>query len=278
MKHIEIPLRTDRPHVKLVTYLTEPSREMSDTPRPAVIVFPGGGYEFTSDREAEPVAKQFFAAGMQSIVVRYSVSKEAKGLIPATDAALAVKYVRSHAAEWGINPKRIYVCGFSAGGHLAASIGTLYRLPVLQKNTADILGEAITAEDIRPDGMILGYPVISAGVHAHRGSIARLSERADYSEEDINMWSLERQVTSDTPPAFIWHTADDNGVPVENALLFAGALSAAGVPFELHVYPHGPHGLSLATSEVSWDANGIRPNVAEWVKLAIAWVWSLCGE
>jgi len=226
-----------------------------DRPRGAVLVLPGGGYGGRADHEAAPVAQRFRQAGLHAFVVHYRVAPH-RHPAPLRDAARAVRIVRGRASEWGVDPSRIAVCGFSAGGHLAASLGVHFETAGSQ--TADDL-DALSA---RPDALVLGYPVITAGQHTHGGSLRNLLGE-NPSPEALRLASVELHVTRSTPPAFLWHTADDPGVPVENSLAFASALRGAGVPFELHVYPSGPHGLGLAPA---------HPHVATWAELCCEWL------
>lgn len=209
-----------------------------DTPRGAVIVCPGGGYNHRAQHEGAPVAEWLNAIGLHAFVLHYRVAPT-RHPGPLSDVRRAVRHVRQFSAEWGVKPDRIAVLGFSAGGHLAASAGILWEPG--QEDAADPV-ERISS---RPDGMILCYPVVSFGEYRHPGSLACLLGD-NPPEELIRDMSLETRADAATPPAFIWHTADDAKVPVENSLLLAGALSRAGVPFELHVFPHGRHGLGLA--------------------------------
>lgn len=237
-------------------------------PRPAVIVCPGGGYSFRSAREGDPVLLQFAAAGYMTFILNYGVEKEAANYAPLQQAALAVKYVREHAAEYDVLPDRIFVCGFSAGGHLAASIGTLWNSPAV----AEVLDGA-PAERARPTGTVLCYPVITGGQYSHDGTLHRWCGRNDPTEADRDAFSLEKHVSADTAPAFIWHTFADNAVPVQNSLLYAEALTAAGVPFELHIYPTGKHGLSLCREITAKNHPGYDiPHNAGWVDLAVNWI------
>ncbi|MBE6702638.1 MAG: alpha/beta hydrolase [Ruminococcaceae bacterium] len=245
--------------------------ELKLTPRQAVIVCPGGGYGALSDREAEPIATQFLAAGFATFILRYSVGEGAKDYAPLKQVALAIKHVREHAPEYHIDPDRIFTCGFSAGGHLAASAGVLWNSPVL----ADIQKGAPEGIN-RPNGMILCYPVITAGEWAHKGSIHRLCGTKTPTKEEENRFSLELHVNETTPPAFIWHTFNDNCVPVQNALLMAEAMTAAKVPFELHIFPNGPHGLALCNEQTAKGSeNLLNPHCACWVELAIKWAKEL---
>lgn len=234
-------------------------------PRPAIVVFPGGGYSFCSKREAEPIALQFLAAGFNAFVLDYSLKEDAVDHRPLVDASRAVAYVRTHAAEYNVDPERIFVIGFSAGGHLAASIGTLWHEDYAKASPDMEYGMN------RPNGMILVYPVITAGPFAHRGSIANLSGTAEYTEAQTHLYSLEEHVDERTVPAYICHSFMDKGVPVENTLLFISAMAEKGIPFEARVFPRGPHGFSLATAETNQGNPVDYPEVAQWMDEAIAW-------
>lgn len=231
--------------------------------RPCVLVIPGGGYSFLAAREGEPIAIGFLQAGYQVCILRYSVrAQEGEPFLdnlPLRQAAAAVRYIRTQAEAWGIDPKKIIVCGSSAGGHLAGSLGVFaHNAAYLPENTDGLS---------TPAAMILCYPVITAREKAHRDSIYNLCGTREICEESLR-WSLEEHVTKDTCPAFLWQTAQDDCVPVENVMLMARALRGADVPFELHIYSHGPHGLSLATPEAGYD----HPHVATWLPLALQWL------
>ncbi len=253
----------------LVTYVLDNYKAIDENRvRPAVLICPGGGYTHTSDREAEAIAVQMNAMGFQAFVLYYSCAPAAVFPRPQLEAAKAVLTIRENAQKWHVDPNKVIVLGFSAGGHLAASVGVLYNRELLYQP----LGTK--PEQIKPSGLILCYPVITAGEFAHRGSIVSLlGEKKEYED----LVSLERQVTEDTPPAFLWHTYEDGSVPVENSMLFASALREKKVPFELHIYPRGSHGLSLANAETK-SANGsntIVPEVQSWVGLAGTWIRNL---
>lgn len=251
-------------HPTLYPYLLGSSPEMdSGKRRPAVIICPGGGYAMTSDREAEPVAMQFAASGFQTFVLRYSVRP---AVFPAAicELAFAVGMVRDNAEQWQIDPDRIFVAGFSAGGHLAASLGVFWHEPFL----AELL--ATSGQRIRPNGLILSYPVITSGEHAHRESFYNLL--GSRYEELVDYVSLENRVSQNTPPVFLWHTWEDDCVPCQNALLLAYALKAEGVSLELHIYPRGGHGLSLANEETAAIGGyGVQEDCQSWMPLALAW-------
>lgn len=228
--------------------------------RPCILILPGGGYRSLSEREAEPSAISFLRAGYQVCILHYSVraTDEAPflGNLPLRQACAAVREIRRNAAQWGIDSMRVSVCGFSAGGHLAASLGVFAADSARLPENADGCGT--------PNAMVLCYPVITGGAYAHRDSIFNLSGSQEMDER-TQAWSVERYVTPRTCPAFLWQTVQDNCVPVENSLCMARALRAAGVSFELHLYPKGAHGLALATAE-SGTADA---HVSTWLPLAL---------
>lgn len=238
-------------------------------PRRAIVICPGGGYHFLSEREAEPIAKQFLAAGLNVFILRYTVEEGATNYQPLIQVSLAIKYIRENAEHYNVDPRYVYTCGFSAGGHLACSAGTLWNIDAVKP----YLGDAPEGIN-RPTGMILCYPVITGGKYAHRGSFNRLlGMQTTGDEPELDAYSLEKHVGPHTPPAFIWHTFTDATVPVQNAFMMAEAMLAAGIPCELHVYPEGRHGLSLATEEVAnGKADYVIPHLQGWIDLAIRWV------
>ncbi|MGN0354641.1 MAG: alpha/beta hydrolase [Muricoprocola sp.] len=239
------------------------SSEIPQKDYPAVIICPGGAYRMVSDREAEPVAIPFFAAGYNTYILTYSVAPLADGFRPLCQLAATISEIRKHAAKWYTIPDKIAVCGFSAGGHLAASLGVLF-------NETEFLKIYKASENIRPDALILSYPVITADEFAHVESIENVSGAKEGSEQ-YQWFGLDRHVDKNTPPTFLWHTAEDPSVPVENSLKMAQALSAAKVPFELHVFPKGGHGTSVCTEEVGSEC----AYNARWVEWSIKWLQSL---
>lgn len=234
--------------------------------RPVILLCPGGGYSRRSDREGEPVAMQFLSMGCHVARVNYSV---APNRFPTSllELAKAVATVRERAGQWHADPDRILVCGFSAGGHLACSLGTMWN----RKFVWNTIGTE--ASQIKPNGMILGYPVITAGAFAHRDSFLNLLGDAAEDETMRELVSLEKQVGSHTPPVFLWHTYEDQSVPAENSLLLAMALRNAGVKTEFHLYPDGVHGLSLANEETSGKMEKyLEPACQSWISLAKTWI------
>lgn len=271
--HKEVISLSEDGKVHLTGYLHERTPEIPLwNRRPAVLVLPGGGYARTSDREADPVALSFLAQGFHAFVLRYSVAEQATFPNPQRDVSRAMKMIRDHAESWGIFPEQIAVCGFSAGGHVAASLGTLWNDPEIMEAAGVKEGEN------RPDALILCYPVISAINHARAPWFAlHLAGRA--RKETLARLSCELQVGAHTPPTFLFHTYDDGTVPVENSLLFAQALARADIPFEMHLFQHGGHGLSLA-NELSSNgvASTIDASAEPWFGLATTWLWRLFGK
>lgn len=234
--------------------------------RPVILICPGGAYSRCSDREGEPVAMQFLAMGYHVAVLEYSVAPDhfPTSLLELAEAAARI---RERAEEWHVDPERLMVCGFSAGGHLACSLGAMWN----RKFVFQALGRG--AEELKPNGMILGYPVITSGKSAHRDSFTNLLGEAAEDENMLELVSLEKQVGSQTPSAFIWHTYADQSVPVENSLLLAMALRKAKVKTELHIYPDGIHGLSLANEETAGARQDcIEPSCQSWITLVKTWL------
>ncbi len=252
---------------ELICYTNTITEEVGRKNRHAILICPGGGYDYCSDREAEPVALRFLGAGIHAFVLKYSCVKK-RFPTAALELAAAVKYLRDHADELDINPDKIVVCGFSAGGHLAASLACFWNSELLTKP----LG--CKPEDIRPNGSMLCYSVITSGQYAHEGSILNLIGE-EQSENLRELVSLENQVNESTPPTFLWHCSDDGCVPVENALFYMASLSKNHIPFEAHIYNNGGHGLSLCDfTTANWDGH-INDVAATWVPHAIRWILAL---
>lgn len=206
--------------------------------RPAVLILPGGGYSRTSEREAEPVALRFAAAGYAAFVLHYSCAPSAFP-VSLREAALAMRYIRENCQRFSVDPTRVAAVGFSAGGHLCGTLGTMYDCP----EVADLGSAAL----LRPDALGLCYPVAVSWGNTHRESFENISG----GDSDLaQRLSLDRLVRPDMPPVFLWHTRDDNSVPCRNSLILAAALEAQGVDFSMHIYHHGQHGLSTADEMV----------------------------
>ncbi len=247
-----------------------------DKKRPAILICPGGAYQYTSDREAEAIALQFNAAGFHAFVLNYTVGSYGKFKYrthgyrqPLLDLSRAMCIIRDNADAWNINPNKIAVSGFSAGGHLAASLGVHWNKPYI-KNIS-----GITEGLNKPNALILAYPVISSEEFAHQTSFKILFRDDQVDNNLMHEMSLEHHISKETPPSFIWHTVEDSTVPVENSMIFAMGLRKLNIPFELHIYPNGPHGLSLSTEETAANDSQIEPHVASWMPLCIEWFKSL---
>jgi acetyl esterase/lipase len=235
---------------RLTPYLPE-----SATPTAAVVVCPGGGYRMLAAHEGEPIARWLNSLGIAAFVLEYRYAPE-RHPAPLHDAQRAIRLVRHYAAEWNIAPDRVGILGFSAGGHLAATAGTHYDAG--DPHAADL----VDRHSSRPDLIVLCYAVITFMPGGHSGSMGNLL--GENPPDDLRaLLSNELHVTAETPPAFLWHTAEDASVPVEDSLLFASAMYRARVPFELHVFPQGRHGLGLAVDD---------PVVGQWTALCAAWL------
>jgi len=233
----------------------------------SVVICPGGGYGGLASHEGRDYALWLNAHGIAGFVLKYRLGS-AGYRHPAmmNDVNRAVRYVRANAGEWKLDSKRIGVMGSSAGGHLASTAVTHFDMG--KADDADLIERASS----RPDLGILCYPVISMGAHTHNGSKNNLLGK-EPSEELVKLLSNELQVTKSTPPCFVWHTWEDKGVKVENAMEFAAALQRNGVPFDLHVYQKGAHGIGLGVK--GWDpektpVSALHPwslDLAVWLKV-----------
>lgn len=244
----------------LICYRIKTSEAVSTgRKKPAVLILPGGGYCFTSPREAEPVAIRFAAAGYAPFVLHYSC---APCVFPVAlrEAALAMGYIRDNADDFEVDPAMVAAVGFSAGGHLCGTLGTMFDSP----EVAD-LGPG---SRFRPDALGLCYPVAVSWGRTHEGSFENL---CGGDEQLRSRLSLERLARPDMPPVFLWHTRDDASVPCRNSLILAAALEEAGVDFSMHVYRHGMHGLSTADAQVypAWGVPGSSWDVPGWQQAMI---------
>ena len=265
-KKISIDVQGEhRESAYMLTYFWEESRELyPGQKRPVILICPGGAYRMTSDREAEAIAIRFMSMGYHTAVLRYSVSP-ARYPVALHQLAKAVSILRERSEEWFIRPEQVVVMGFSAGGHLAASLGMFW-------NQGEITNALeLAPEQIRPNGMILCYPVITSGAFGHEESFRNLlGERYEELREQM---SLEKQVSKDTPKTFIWHTFEDTVVVPENSLFFVQAMKKAGIPVEYHLFPEGNHGIGLG-NELTANENGrgIVPGCEVWSSLAERWL------
>ena len=227
--------------------------------RPAVLILPGGGYEHISQRESEPVALRFAARGWVPFVLSYSVAP-ARFPVQLREAAWAMKYIREHAGEFEIDPTMVAALGFSAGGHLCGTLGTMFDCPEV--------GDIAPAEILRPDALGLCYPVAVSWGNTHAASFENLTGG---DEALAGRLSLDKLVRSDMPPVFLWGTRDDGSVPCRNAIELAGALDQAGVDFAFYLYRHGKHGLSTADALAfpTFDLPPVSRDVPGWVEAMI---------
>ncbi len=241
----------DRPSIQV--YLPKSIKQTGA----AVVVCPGGGYGMLADHEGRPVAERLNDIGIVGIVLKYRLGPKYHHPIMLNDASRAIRFVRAHADEWKLDPHKIGILGFSAGGHLASSAATHF------DDGDPKAADPIDRLSSRPDAAMLIYPVITmTDPYTHGGSRHNLLGDKPKSEL-VDLMSNEKQVSPKTPPTFLVHSSDDRAVPVENSLMFASALSKAGVPCELHVYAHGPHGFGLG---------GDDPSLKTWPDLCAVWL------
>ena len=283
----KISLYAENEKIYYMKYLLDNSPEIEEgRMRPAMIVCPGGGYLVTSDREAEPVAMHYLNQGYQTFVLRYSTASTGGCVYQASlfDLCELMKVIREHAEEWHIDKDKIGIIGFSAGGHLCASLAVHWQ--------DDFIREKFGAESeiFRPNAVILAYPVLDfiyqqsacekdPGVHNIQledgGSLYEHMQKANkalagdcISKERFKEISPIYYISKKIPPIFIWHTSRDDLVYVGNSLLFAHELEKSGMPFELHIFETGPHGMSLANKNSSHSEGLISEDVNKWTELA----------
>ncbi|KAB7789871.1 alpha/beta hydrolase [Bifidobacterium leontopitheci] len=277
MQYIErVIAGIDGSEARLTGYVIDNSDEMDpDRTRPALLILPGGGYAMTSDRESEPVALRFLAAGFHVFILRYSCAPS-RYPVALLQAAETMRLIRDNAVEWHADARKVAVIGFSAGGHLAGNLAT-------SSSDGELRAHGFEPAEVRPDALLLGYPVITAGEFTHRKSISTLlGPESRHDERLLDLLSIERHIDAATPPVFAWHTMTDPTVPVENTLMLIRACRAAGVSVEAHLFPEGGHGLSLGTAETAragsrgaageCDPANVVPCVQVWPDLAVDWM------
>lgn len=264
---IEKIILDDKSYIE--AYITD---ETAKFKKKAILVVPGGGYGcICSDREGEPIALAFLPYGFNAFVLHYSTRGE--GIFPTQlkQASLAIKHIKDNAEKYGIDKDEVFAVGFSAGGHLCASLGNLWDKKEIYEDIDMPLGYN------KPKGIILAYPVISGvSEYSHKGSFENLFDTENPTKEQLEESSIELKVSEKTVPAYIVHAANDSLVPVENSLLLATQYSKYKIPFELHIYPKGEHGFALA-NEITWDGNEefIQKANEEWVANAVRWTQNL---
>lgn len=293
-----IKLYEDREDVTLTTYVIAEKGEMHEQgKRPAVLICPGGAYMSCSDREGEPVALKFAAMGYHAFVLRYSVYGEGENGFPDLSKPLVVKencqfpnpmceigkamlIIREHAEDWSVDMDRVAVCGFSAGAHNTAMYGVYWDKPIVTENLHT------TKEMIRPAALILGY-TLSDYIYMKEAAGASSDPMAESlfaasntaflgtakpDEEKLLAVSPARLVTENTPPTFLWATAADELVPVQHSIWMAHALADHQVPFEMHIFEEGPHGLSVSTQASAISKSQMNADAAKWMDLADCWL------
>ena len=253
-KEIRMNAEGSMEYAHLTTYFHEASDEMKRIKRTTVLICPGGGYCFTSAREGEPVAVEFYNKGFNAAVLWYSVAP-ARFPVALNEAGISMQYLYDNADQYDINKDKIVIMGFSAGGHLAASYSCFWKKYGF----------------VRPAGAILSYPVITSGEFAHADSFRQLL--GDRCEEYKAELSLENKVNADNPKTFLWTTFTDDCVPAENAFMYAAALRKLGISTELHMFEKGAHGLSLADERTANPQypDSVQPECVPWMQLCLTW-------
>lgn len=249
---------------QLVVYALEPIPKVDPDRRfPAVLILPGGAYSWVSPREAEPVAMRFLSRGFICAILNYSCAP-ARFPVALREAAMAMRFLREQADRLHIDPEKVAALGFSAGGHLCGTLGTLYDAP----EVADIAPSDV----IRPDALVLCYPVSSAHGRTHEDSFTNLCGQDQALKERV---SLDHLVRRDMMPVFLWHTRTDDSVPVDGTMRLALALAEQDVPFTFHVFATGRHGLATADDLVYRRDNlpPVSDGVRDWPELAVRFLW-----
>jgi acetyl esterase/lipase len=257
MIHMECP---NHPEATLEGYILDCKVTLGQfQKRPAVVVLPGGGYVYCSDAEAEPVALGYTNRGFHAFILRYSTGWNAAGFAPLEQVSWVIGLLRQNAQEWNIDPEKIAVCGFSAGGHLALSSG------VLSEN--------------KPNAMVLGYPVASApNMPGMNFMLKFLTGKENVTNEDAEKYELVSKISKDTPPVFMVATAEDALTPF-GSLAIANRYSQLGKHYELHIFQHGPHGYSRADeTSANGSSNYLNPAFAHWQDLSVQWLHKIFGQ
>lgn len=249
----------------LTTYLPYEITEMGwvNKKYPAILICPGGGYSWCSQREDEPMALKMLGMGYRVFILNYSC---APCHFPAQlcEVAAAMELISTNADAWHIDVERIAIMGFSAGGHLAGHYSNAYDCPEVR---------ALFPESKAVKASILCYPVISAlPEHRHEGTICNVSGHQEITDADVRKFSLDQLVSDKTPPAFIWHTSEDDVVPVTNSILYAKTLAEKKIPFDLHIYTHGRHGLSTVDSMTCEDLDPNTKLAGQWLPTLKQWL------
>ena len=260
-----IYLQKDNDDAYLDVYVADPIAAFT---RKAILVIPGGGYwEVCSQKEGEPIAMAFLAQGYNAFVLNYSVRRKKCFPSQLIEASLAMKHIKDHAAEYRINPEKVFVVGFSAGGHLAGSLGVMWDREEIYEAAEMPYGYN------KPAGMMLIYPVVSSdSQYGHLPSFYNLLGTNNPEEDKLRECSLENNVSANSVPLFLVHSSNDQIVDVRNSLCIAEKYREHGLLFEMHVYPDAPHGFALGNAITKcgvekWE----NRSIAKWVENAVAW-------
>ncbi len=263
----KIPLSSENHQVYLETYVADP---VGGKRCKALLVLPGGGYAgVCSDREGEPIAMAFLPYGFNAFVLHYTVARRDKYPVQLREVARAIKHIKDNADRYNIDPDQLFTVGFSAGGHLAASSGVFWNRPEVTE------GLDMPEGYNKPRGVMPIYPVINP--MGHPGSFYNLLCTDTPTQDELDYVSVDLHVDSTSSPAFIVHTADDQVVDARNSLILALAYANAGVEYELHIFPHAPHGVALGNAVTDCGSPAWNdPMIAKWVEMAAYWAEKLC--
>lgn len=268
MTYKKVYLKENDPDVYLEVLVAD--RVWAGDTRKALLVIPGGGYQVVcSDREGESIAMAFMPYRFNTFVLHYTVARRDKYPAQLREVALAIKHIKDHAHDYHINPNEVFGVGFSAGGHLVASAGVFWNRPEV------IEGMDFPEGYNRLTGIMPIYPVINSD--GHNESVKNLLCKDDPTQEEMDYVAVDKYVDAYSSPAFIMHTADDQVVDARNSLAFALAYANAGVPYELHIFPHAPHGVALGNAITALgNPEWIDPMIAKWVEMAAYWADKIC--
>lgn len=257
MIHMPIP---GWPDATLEGYILDCELRLGqENDRPAIVICPGGGYVYCSPREAEPVALAYAARGFHAFILRYSTGRSCANCAPLHQVSWVIGYLRQNAENWNIDPDKILTCGFSAGGHLALWAG-------------------LEAQH-KPNGMILSYPAVTIpNMPGANYMLKLLLGKEEVTDEDAAGLDLLRKVTKEAPPVFLVATAEDF-LTNWGALPLANAYAKLGLPYELHIFQHGPHGYSLADmTSADGSSQVLNESYAKWLELSAAWLLKVYGQ
>lgn len=249
--------------------------EIKGFTRKAILIIPGGGYNnICSDREGEPVAMAFMPYGFNAFVLHYSVGEGHVFPQQLIEASMAMKYIRDNTDRYNISSDDVFALGFSAGGHLAACLGTMWDSNIISDNVN------VCNEYNKPKGVVLLYPVIEGGKeYSHNESFYNLFGTSELTEDEYNSSNIINYISEKTPPTFIMHSSNDELVNVKNSLMLADKFAENNIKFEMHIYYDAPHGVALA-NKLTWIDNPKYDNnsIAKWVECAVMWIEQVSNE